>query len=802
MPEERLILHPRRCEMRKLAANFSRTLLFFLSVLLILPSCGAWAAVPSLAGGANHTIVLRDDATVWAWGNNQYGQLGNGTSTDSKTAAQVSDLENIIAIASGANHSIALRSDGTVLTWGRNFHGQLGNGITGNISKKPVRVPGLTNVKAIAGGGSHTVALMEDGTVRTWGWNFFGQLGDRSNTDRAAPVQVPDLENVRAIAAGETHTMALMDDDTVRTWGCNSYGQLGHGTDTDSNRPVQVPGLNNLKAIACGGYHTIVLEDDGAVWAWGNNEYGQLGNGTEEISLIPVRAADLNHVISVAGGDMHTIAIRDDGTVWTWGNNEYGQLGDGTNTDSNVPVSVSSVFNVRQVISVAGGGSHTIALGNDGTVLAWGRNSYDQLGKSVRAQTGTPVQAYRLDNAIISVAGGELHTIALGEDGKVRTWGNNKYGQLGNGTNADTSVATEVKNLADAIAIAGGEMHTIALTENGTVMAWGGNEHGQLGNGTETDSNTPVQVSDLEDISAIASGSNHGMALGADGRVRTWGDNLHGQLGHGTFTNRNVPVQVPDLDEVTAIACGANHSIVIRSDRSVWAWGSNLHGQLGNGTFTDSSTPVQVINPGDESELLNNVSAIAGGNRHTMAVREGRVWTWGDNSRDQLGDGTTADSSSTPVQVSGIRSVRSLAGGYSHTVALKGDRSVWTWGDNSYGQVGGIPLPGKTRVRMADDITAIGAGVYHTVILRKDGTVWACGDNQYGQIGDGTEPWLLVQSEINLIGLPSVILVLRLLSGMAPETGVDDVNGDERIGMEEAVYYLQLIANMNGVCYQ
>ena len=298
-----------------------------------------------------HTVYLRSDGTVWAWGNNSNGQLGNRTTTDSHIPVQVSGLSGMTAIAAGNNFTVALKNDGTVWAWGSNSNGQLGNGATTD-SHIPVLVSGtsgLSNVIAVAAGNNHAVALTNfanGGAVWAWGSNSNGQLGNGSNgpgTDSSIPVHVGQLANIIAIAAGNAFTLALRNDalnTSVWAWGINNIGQLGDGGTTDVNTPVEVSGMKGTGAIgiAAGYDHSVVMKTDGTVWAWGGNGNGQLGNGTTTGSLTPVQVSGISGVEAVAAGYFDSVALKIDNTVWTWGNNSNGQLGNGTTTDSNIPV--------------------------------------------------------------------------------------------------------------------------------------------------------------------------------------------------------------------------------------------------------------------------------------------------------------------------------------------------------------------------------------------------------------------------------------------------------------------------------
>jgi alpha-tubulin suppressor-like RCC1 family protein len=235
---------------------------------------------------------LKNDGTVWAWGNNNKGQLGQDATVTpfSKSPVQVSGLGSVTAIAAGFDHTVALKNDGTVWAWGSNNSGQLGNNTTTD-SITPVQVSGLGSVIAIAAGNGHTVALRNDVlalTVLVWGNNANGQIGNGTTTNSAVPVKIGGLSNVTAIAAGYDHTVVLASDGTVWTWGNNNQGQLGDGTTTNSVTPVTVSGLSGITAIAAGNKDTIVLKSDSTVWAWGNNTNGQLGDGTTADRLTPV----------------------------------------------------------------------------------------------------------------------------------------------------------------------------------------------------------------------------------------------------------------------------------------------------------------------------------------------------------------------------------------------------------------------------------------------------------------------------------------------------------------------------------
>jgi alpha-tubulin suppressor-like RCC1 family protein len=387
------------------------------------------------------------------------------------------------AIVTGWGHTCALTTGGGVKCWGDNDWGQLGDGTTPD-RYTPVAVSGLASgATAIAAGGSHTCALTTGGGVKCWGRNYFGELGDGTTTPRSTPEDVSGLvSEVTAIAAGGYHTCALMAGDGVKCWGFNQYGQLGDSTTTDRYAPVAVSGVaSGVAAIAAGGEHTCALTAGGGVKCWGSNGAGQLGDGTTTNSHIPVDVSGLaSGATAIAAGDGHTCALTMGGGVKCWGDNNDGQLGDSTTTDRYTPVAVSGL--ASGVAAIAAGNSHTCALTTGGGVKCWGYNNDGQLGDGTWASRATPVDVRGLVSGVAAIAAGWERTCALTAGGGVKCWGDNDWGQLGDGTTTNSHIPVDVSGLASgATAIAAGDSHTCALTTGGGVKCWGDNNYGQLG---------------------------------------------------------------------------------------------------------------------------------------------------------------------------------------------------------------------------------------------------------------------------------------------------------------------------------
>ena len=302
-------------------------------------------------------------------------------------------------------------------TWGYNNFGQLGDNTTAAKSSPVQTVAGGTNWKSVAGGYYHTAAIKTDGTLWTWGYNSYGQLGDNTVAAKSSPVQTVSAgTNWKQVASGYYHTAAIKTDGTLWSWGFNIYSQLGDNTTAGKSSPVQtVAGGTNWKSVASGYYHTAAIKTDGTLWTWGQNSNGQLGDNTLAGKSSPVQTvAGGTNWKSVTRGQYHTAAIKTDGTLWLWGYNNYGQLGDNTIANKSSPV--QTVAGGTNWKSVAGGSAHTAAIKTDGTLWTWGRNLYGQLGDNSITHRSSPVQTVAGGTNWKLVACGQYHTAAIRDD--------------------------------------------------------------------------------------------------------------------------------------------------------------------------------------------------------------------------------------------------------------------------------------------------------------------------------------------------------------------------------------------------
>jgi alpha-tubulin suppressor-like RCC1 family protein len=304
--------------------------------------------------GAAHIAVIKTDGTLWTWGNNTYGNLGiNDIVHRSSPIQTVAGGINWSQVSCGGNNTAAIKTDGTLWLWGFNTSGQLGDNSRTSRSSPVQTVAGGTNWKQVSIGDGTTAAIKTDGTLWLWGVNNGGQLGDNTTVSKSSPVQtVSDGTNWKQVSCGGSHTAAIKTDGTLWLWGSNSAGKLGDNSITDKSSPVQtVSGGTNWKQVSCGGDHTAAIKTDGTLWTWGLNTSRQLGDNTSPSKSSPVQTvAGGTNWKQVSCGGNNTAAIKTDGTLWVWGDNLYGQLGDNTITSRSSPVqTVSGGTNWKQV---------------------------------------------------------------------------------------------------------------------------------------------------------------------------------------------------------------------------------------------------------------------------------------------------------------------------------------------------------------------------------------------------------------------------------------------------------------------
>jgi alpha-tubulin suppressor-like RCC1 family protein len=738
---------------RTLRGPSQRTMLMSAAVLaasLLVATAGLATQLTDRVGG-----------TLYGWGSNSRGQLGDGTTTNRSTPHAVPGMDDVIHVAGSYNHSLAVTSQGTVWAWGKNNHGQLGNN-TFSDSLVPVQVLALTGVVQVSASDNHSMALTADGQVWTWGRGSNDALGDGSTEDRSVPATVPGLDGVFAISAGggADNCFAIRDDGTLWAWGSNDSGSLGIGQSGSQAEPVRVADLTDVVSVSSRWRHTIAITGDGSVWVWGTNTGGELGIPSDDLDLSrePIRVDGITGAVAAAAGNAHSVVVLADGRTLAWGVN--GSLAMGIDDDIGSHPFPVPVAGLPPTGSVVAGIRHNLSLMPDGSVWSWGSNSYGELGHSSGDTETLPDEIATLTDVRLVAAGGFSSFAIVGGDqpplarfgwsptypgvGASIQFTDASYGpptswswSFGDGatsgaarpahgysTAGDYSVTLTVANALGSSTLT----RTIAVGHGvgELVWAWGRNSFGQLGTGNELDRSEPTVAAGITDAIQLASGERHGLALSSDGTVWAWGSNANGRLGVADLDNSPFPVAVPGVSGAVAVAAGEDHSLALTSGGIVWAWGNNDYGQTGG--RWDTPQPV----PG-----LDGVSAITAGECFSVALRQdGTLWVWGDEPH-RCNPGTNGP----PAQVPDIGSVVAVAAGQNHVLALKADGTVWAWGSNSYSQLGTdapvaellpVQVPGIT------DVAHIAAGGRHSLAVDSAGTTWAWGDNEQGQLGIGS----------------------------------------------------------------
>ena len=647
----------------------------------------------------------------------------------------------------------------------------------------------------VVSGQDFTVALKADGTVWTWGYNAYGQLGTKDQTNRYKPTKIA-IENVIDISAGDNYTLVLTKEGKVYSFGNNSYGQLGRSGDT--LEIAEISNLENITQIAASSYNAMALTASGEVYTWGYNYYGQLGDRSNTTKYSPIKIK-LQGIVKIAGKNQTSTAVDSDGKLYTWGYNGYGQLGNNSTNTIYVP---TEVMNLENIVDVAVGNNTIIALDKAGYVYTSGYNAYGNLGNNSTSNrynfdkviekfetTGegedsitTPVYLANVKQ----IEAGSEYAVAINKDGNAYAWGNNAYTQFANGTTNNSLIATNIKYSAeqnvidDVLDVATAANSLTVVRKDGKVWTAGRNNVGQLGDSSIVNKNEFVCISNsrirFEQSPIRIKGI--GNSVNANASIIAGFNLLYNTIDNAEFKYSIRNSAIAQIDEntgkitsvkkgktqVTAIENTTNEkssvdvyvlgdeditfpqietvneaTLALKANGEVWAYGYNGYGVLATGDTTNKILPTYTG--------INNIVQIALGTEHALAVdANGNVWSWGYNNYGQLGDGTT-NNSYTKVQVKSpdgegyLENIVAVAAGDSYSLALDKDGNVYSWGYNGYGALGhGDRTTRKlpTQVQALEKITKIEVSNQSSFAIDNENRLWVAGYNGYGNLGDGT----------------------------------------------------------------
>jgi alpha-tubulin suppressor-like RCC1 family protein len=570
---------------------------------------------------------------------------------------------------------------GQVWTWGYNVYGQLGNN-TAASRCTPVSVMGAKKTFCnISSGFYHSTGIDNGGLVWCWGYNQSGQLGDYTISSRRTPVSVLGAKKTFCkISAGKNYTTAIDKNGIVWVWGYNDKGQLGDNTVVSRCTPVSILGARKTFCrITAGDTHTFGIDKNGLAWGWGYNAYGQLGDNTTVSRCTPVSILGARKTFcKIETGITHTIGLDSSGKLWGWG--IIVNLGVGGFTTIPYRAHGQHIFSY-----ISAGFNHSAGIDSTGQVWTWGSNSSGQLGVNSIISKRTPVSILGAKKTFCKIIARATQNIGLDKNGLVWTWGYNLNGQLGDNTVVSRCTPVSILGARKTFCqIFGGGYSTYGIDYSGQVWTWGLNHTGQLGDNTLTDRCTPVSILGIKKtFCQITSGTYDAAAIDRNGQVWTWGINLNGRLGDNTTVSRCTPVSILGTKKTFCkISCGGGYSMGIDYTGQVWSWGENLYGQLGNDSIADKCTPVSILG------TKKTFCEISAGTYHAAGIdSNGRLWTWGYNSFGQLGDNTNS-SRSTPALIYINKTFCRIFCGNNFTLGIDNVGAAWGWGYNTNGQLG------------------------------------------------------------------------------------------------------------------
>lgn len=568
------------------------------SVLPVQEATGAtdWAQVDMTR---HHACAIKTNGTLWCWGRDLYGALGNDPAlADSDVPVQeATGSTDWLELSAGASHNCGIRTNGTLWCWGENGNGQLGDGSGPTDQATPVQeATGATDWDKVSAGAAQTCAVKNNGTLWCWGSDSYDSLGDGGSiADSAVPVQeATGATNWVDVDAGNWGGCGLQSDNTLWCWGYNYSGRIGDGTETQRSQPTQETSGNSWDSFSFGG-SVCAIDNTGQLFCWGTNYNGGLAQGYDLEFPEYFRRASSDKWKDISIGSYSSCGVKMDDTIHCWGENWAGQLGDGTllNRVTSAPISGGSTWK-----QLSFGSQHGCAIRSDDTLWCWGYGASGRLGNnSTGSENPTPAQVNG-GGSWKYVSAGRGHTCGIQSDDTLWCWGSNLSAMTGlNTTSGDTLVPTQVSGGGSWKYVITANSHTCGIQTDDTLWCWGNNSAGRTGLNTGTGNTlVPTQVS-TDSWESVTGGYESSCGLKTDGTIWCWGANYGGQIGDGTFSNRLVPTQTSDAGpwkllrgRDSAEMQGDVYCAIKEADDSVWCWGYNWFGEI-DLSYTEREDP-------------------------------------------------------------------------------------------------------------------------------------------------------------------------------------------------------------------
>ncbi len=715
---------------------------------------GLTSGVTKIIASDAHSCALVS-AGLKCWGTGQYGRLGNAGTTNQTTAVDVTGLTSGVSDFVITNYSgCALKTDGSVYCWGYNDVGQVGNGDTTQ-QPTPIKIinSGATKIFGSALGDVRHFCALVSGALKCWGKNTSRQLGDNTAVSKSVPTDVSGLATgVSRAFLGPNNTCAILTDATAMCWGASSSGQLGNGATTTQSVPQVVTGLTNVSDIVVQDTRVFALTTGGAVYGWGTNTGGKLGDGTTTNQSAPTSVIGLTSgATAIRGTVSHICARKSTGGLRCWGDNDKGQLGNNSTLPllTHTVTAVSDNTLIASAAKVTAVDNYACGLTTSGSAYCWGQNTYGNLGNNSTTDSTAPTPL-NTSLAFSSLALTDTTACGLTTDGAVNCWGYNASGTVGDNTTVQKTSPTAVSTLTSGVSVLKASPSTIRYmcaiatlggNTNG-LYCWGQNSYGQLGVGDKVNKKVPTNPTGLTSgVTDIAMSAYSNCALTSGGAVYCWGLNTNGQVGNSSIVEQLTPTQII-ASGISSIYAGkygdTRHYCAITSLGAVKCWGKNTNGQLGIGSTTDATAPTDV------SVSASAVTKLALGESYTCAlITGGSVKCWGYNAHGELGDNSTTQRTS-PVDVSGLSSgVADIFATQYRTCALMTTGAVKCWGYNNYGQLGDGSIADKKVPTAVLDFTSSVSSISHAAtnscgvqVASDNSTSIKCfGYNDLGQVG-------------------------------------------------------------------